>query len=333
MVFDDAADETEPESAAGICAATASRPRKNGSKMRPASAASIPSPRSDTAILTRRRFGAALTATPTQRASPPYLTALLTRLVTARTSAGTSADTAGKSSAILVSTTTPRSSTSGRSCPSASATMVAGATTSRAPVERPASKPANSITCSTISVRRRPSPAMTAPYRFTCSACETTPSARFSAADLITASGVRSSCDTPATNSTCCRARRRARAADTTASAVAAARSSSTPELSARLRRRVRATAASSEPRRCCTASVQAPAPRSLERMAARCSRGRSRRGPSPPSGRAAPSLRRTSDRRVSMTKRPNSLARSENIGAVASGDLTTSSTAASSSR
>ena len=43
------------------------------------------------------------------------------------------------------------------------------AATGRTSRVRPASKPANSITCSTISVSRRPSPAISWPYRCTCS--------------------------------------------------------------------------------------------------------------------------------------------------------------------
>ena len=68
----------------------------------------------------------------------------------------------------------------------------------------------------------------------------TTPCERFSAAERMTATGVRSSCDTPATNSICCRASRCARRDVSASSATLTVSSSSTPKLMPRLRRRAR---------------------------------------------------------------------------------------------
>ncbi len=110
--------------------------------------------------------------------------------------------------------------------------------------------PANAITSSTIIDRRRPSLAISWPYRCTCAPSATTPSARFSAAERITLSGVRSSCETPATNSSRSCASRCARRDATSTTPMPAARISSMPRLAARFHRRVRATASSSDPSR-----------------------------------------------------------------------------------
>ena len=67
----------------------------------------------------------------------------------------------------------------------------------------------------------------------------------------MTDTGVRSSCDTAATNSICCRARRSARSAVIASTATLPNISSRTPKLSARLLVRAALTAASSEPARC----------------------------------------------------------------------------------
>ena len=80
----------------------------------------------------------------------------------------------------------------------------------------PTAMPANSRICSTISVSRRPSLRTSSPVLPHCDSSSTTPSARLSAAERITASGVRSSCDTVATNSSCCRASICARRVDST---------------------------------------------------------------------------------------------------------------------
>ena len=54
---------------------------------------------------------------------------------------------------------------------------------------------------STISVSRRPSSSISSPYRLACAGSDTIPAERFCAAERMTASGVRSSCDTVVTNS------------------------------------------------------------------------------------------------------------------------------------
>ena len=92
---------------------------------------------------------------------------------------------------------------------------------------------------------------------FTRPGSVTTPCARLSAAAPITDTGVRSSCDTPATNSICCRASACARRAAITISPTLTVISMSMPKLRARLRQRAWLTAASSEPARCRTSSRQ----------------------------------------------------------------------------
>ena len=62
---------------------------------------------------------------------------------------------------------------------------------------------------------------MVSPYLRTRCGSPTTPSARLPAAAPITDTGVRSSCDTAATNSICCRARSCARRADTAINPIA----------------------------------------------------------------------------------------------------------------
>ena len=116
--------------------------------------------------------------------------------------------------------------------------------------------PAYCSTRSTMSPRRRASASSIWPYRFTRSPL-TTPEARFSAAERMTATGVRSSCDTPATNSICCCASRSARRDVAVSITTANVRSSRMPELMARLRRRIVPTAASSDPLWCCTSRRQ----------------------------------------------------------------------------
>ena len=134
--------------------------------------------------------------------------------------------------------------------------------------------PARSSTRSTISARRRPSSRTTRPYSRAVAGSVTTPAARLSPAAQMTARGVRSSCETPATNSTCRSARRRARWAETTIKTALARSRARTPPLTARLRRRTAATTASTEPARC---------------------RARRRQWPGwPPRRRAASALRRT---------------------------------------
>jgi hypothetical protein len=78
----------------------------------------------------------------------------------------------------------------------------------------------------------------------------------------MTATGVRSSCETAATNSICCLASVCARRADTTMSPMAVLSSSRMPELSIKLRLRTLATAASSEPARWVAATRQRPSNR-----------------------------------------------------------------------
>ena len=104
-------------------------------------------------------------------------------------------------------------------------------------------------------------PESCSPYFLTRSGSSTTPSARLPAAAPITDTGVRSSCDTAATNSSCCRASRSARRADTTISPIAVASSARMPELRMKLRVRAAATAASSDPARCLATSRQCPSP------------------------------------------------------------------------
>src|SRR5579862_9669270 len=87
-------------------------------------------------------------------------------------------------------------------------------------------------------------------YCDSCCGPISTPSARLSAAEHITASGVRSSCDTAEMNSICIRARFCARwLVMITMSKVTASRTR-TPKLMLRSRRRLLATMSSSEPRR-----------------------------------------------------------------------------------
>ena len=108
-----------------------------------------------------------------------------------------------------------------------------------------------------MSVSRRPSASIRSPYRRAWSRSWTTPAARFCAADRMTASGVRSSCDTVATKSICCAAsfsERRAlrRMRPTLTRSVARI-----PKLRYRFRTRRRATAASSDPAACCSCTRQ----------------------------------------------------------------------------
>ena len=135
----------------------------------------------------------------------------------------------------------------------------AGASGASGPSPRPDSTPAYCSTLSTISPRRRASPSMTRPYCLTRSLLPTTPCDRFSAAERITAIGVRSSCETPATNSICWRASRCARLDAWASSATLTESRSSTPKLMPRLRRRTLATAASSDPLACWTATSHRP--------------------------------------------------------------------------
>ena len=119
--------------------------------------------------------------------------------------------------------------------------------------------PASCNTRSTVSASRRASPWMVSPYLRTRCGSPTTPSARLPAAAPITDTGVRSSCDTAATNSICCRASACARRADTTIRPTASVSSINTLELIIRLRARTCATAASSDPERCFAISTQRP--------------------------------------------------------------------------
>ena len=81
--------------------------------------------------------------------------------------------------------------------------------------------PANSSTRSIMSPRRTASSRITAPYSRTWPGARVMPSARFSEVERMTATGVRSSCDTAATNSIWRSARRRARCDDATTQAHA----------------------------------------------------------------------------------------------------------------
>ena len=86
----------------------------------------------------------------------------------------------------------------------------------------------------------------------------TTPAERFCAAERMTASGVRSSCETVATNSICCAASRSDRRALSTTRPTPDASTARMPKLRYRLRRRARATAASSDPAECWTTNCHA---------------------------------------------------------------------------
>ena len=103
-----------------------------------------------------------------------------------------------------------------------------------------------------MSVRRRPSFSISSPYRLACSGSSTTPADRFCAADLMTASGVRSSCETVATNSICCAASFSDLRALITIRPTPAINTPRMPKLVVRFRRRACATASSSDPAPCC---------------------------------------------------------------------------------
>ena len=113
--------------------------------------------------------------------------------------------------------------------------------------------PANSRICSTISVSRRPSFRTRSPYFRICSSSRTTPSARLSPAERMTASGVRSSWETAATNSICWRASSCARRVERIRRPTLAPSTARMLELTIRFRRRTALTAASSDPDGCLT--------------------------------------------------------------------------------
>ncbi len=157
------------------------------------------------------------------------------------------------------STSTPAASISGRHSASACPTSASGPISVRAAARWPAAMPASCSTRSTVSASRRASPLMVSPYFRTLAGSATTPSARLPAAVPMTDTGVRSSCETAATNSICWRASVCARLADTTMRPIAVVRRRRMPELNRRLLRRTVATAASSDPARCTAASCHRP--------------------------------------------------------------------------
>ena len=154
---------------------------------------------------------------PSQRPSPPYFSALVTRLWSARRIASSSASTSGTSVVDLDRDVEAARRRTARGRGEHVAARAPPTSTGRARDGPPVPlSPAYSSTCSTMSVRRRPFglDEIAVPLRLRRSC--TTPADRFCAADRITASGVRSSCETVATKSICCAASRSDRRALTT---------------------------------------------------------------------------------------------------------------------
>ena len=174
-----------------------------------------------------------------------------------RRSAGSSPRTGGSASGRSYSTCMPAASISARDDSTMSFNIGGIATGLSANPRCPDWMPANSRICSTISVSRRPSFRTRSPYFRICSSSRTTPSARLSPADRITASGVRSSCDTAATNSICWRASSCARRVERISRPTLAPSTARMLELMRRFRRRPAFTAPSSDPDGCVTTSRQ----------------------------------------------------------------------------
>ena len=195
--------------------------------------------------------------TPIQRASAPYLIALPIRFWNTRRSAASSPATAGRLSAMSSSMAIP-AGCAADSAAAATSRSSPDTATGRVAIVRWADwRPANSRICSTRSVSRRPSRRTSCPYWRIRASSLTTPSARLSAAERITASGVRSSCETVATNSSCWRARSCARRVDSTRNPTLTPRMPRMLVLTSRFRRLTALTACSSDPDGCFTSRRQ----------------------------------------------------------------------------